>query len=1408
MNGKFTAWIARLVCLTLLLTGGIPWQAQPVSADTSVPSLDIRFQSPVIAVEEGTLPDYGEVYGDRNGYSYGWNFDHTSAVAAPVSEPVYEPSDEGSITDTVYDTTGESDTSVVASVYAPDADSSIPVLANGAWEVALPNGSYQVSVSVGSAVYESDNTLFVENTLLWDHKVLNAGERDTVQKKISVKDGKLTLRGNEESSQTYVSRITIDPVQPQTVNMDLPYIGLPAIQNKIPGDKIILEGNQSNVHQTLPFIKASGLKDTIGGYLDAQLQSLQQIQQLAEQQAKSCSGCDAQGLAAAIANSADSIVYLKSGYLNLESSVTLGSADKPVFLIVDGINSNRNLSITVYGAMVVNGSINGNTNLSLTVKAPNMSTMTGAGNLWVKGSMHLNSDSSVLADGDFAAGELIYNNGSLNVGASRLIVQNSLHINTKVWMTIENEMMVGALVSNNQTANIVVNNGDMFVRDDVQVNDQLQIDTGGVLSVGGNINSNKLPTVHTGAGSSGWTKLKITSYGLKAEYYSEADLSGERITSLDPQIDISLQSPITSAGLDDGIFSARWTGLLQARYSEHYRFTTEAKGGVKLWVNDVLLIDRWTDAGNGTNRFTGELDLEAGVPYEIRMDYANLGGQPKAALYWESDLESYNLIPQNQLKPFAAPLAATFPSSTDMTVRWSQSFNADGYEVEADGIVYPLGAVDSFVHDPLTSGTEHTYRVRANGGDIKGEWSTASSLWTLPGVPQNIRTQSTSSSVSLQWNEVQGATGYDIETYNNVIDNGNSTEYTETGLNSNLQRTYRIRAKNSSGYGEWSPIVSKATLPGLTAALSAAATDTTITLSWDAVSGATGYHLEVDGVVLDPVYQTQYVHRDLLPNTSHTYRIRSINDEGTSGWSEIVAVTTLPSIPQSLHATVGNAEIRLEWEEVSGATEYEVEVDGVVVSNGLAAAYIHAELDSNTEHTYRVRAVNGSIKGNWTDLLIRTTLSAVPVNLSAAAASNKITVTWDRVIGAAGYDIEADGKVISNGLSLSYVHEGLAPNSQHTYRVRAVTAAGNGPWSEPITQTTGLGIPANIKLLSNSDSITISWDVLDGASGYELAVDGELVEVGNVTEFTLSGLTPNTWHIFRVRAKSADLVGEWSETYRRMTGLGTPVITKVESFSTEIKLQWDEVDGASGYDIEVDGTVVDNAANKLYLHKGLVPGSSHTYRVRAKTGESYSEWSEAVVVIVKSNVPTILYATATTEAITLYWSTVSGSSSYDVEMDGKVVARVASAASEVPNYVFKGLKANTMHVFRVRTINSGGASEWSEKYTKSTIPEIVVNPGKDNKFNLLIAVPQSYGVTRRTITITYDAKSLEVLDLSGLTSVAERQAGPIEGTNMTVTRFVPGEIVIEAVNVNKTFVNTVVFLAKTNENTKVAYLVE
>jgi hypothetical protein len=65
----------------------------------------------------------------------------------------------------------------------------------------------------------------------------------------------------------------------------------------------------------------------------------------------------------------------------------------------------------------------------------------------------------------------------------------------------------------------------------------------------------------------------------------------------------------------------------------------------------------------------------------------------------------------------------------------------------------------------------------------------------------------------------------------------------------------------------------------------------TIAVSWSLARNAASYDLEADGILLTAV-KSPFLHRGLAPASRHAYRVRSVNDGGTSAWSEPVTCAT------------------------------------------------------------------------------------------------------------------------------------------------------------------------------------------------------------------------------------------------------------------------------------------------------------------------------------------------------------------------------------------------------------------------------------------------------------------------------------------------------------------------------------
>ena len=86
-------------------------------------------------------------------------------------------------------------------------------------------------------------------------------------------------------------------------------------------------------------------------------------------------------------------------------------------------------------------------------------------------------------------------------------------------------------------------------------------------------------------------------------------------------------------------------------------------------------------------------------------------------------------------------------------------------------------------------------------------------------------------------------------------------------------------------------------------------TSNSIALNWDAVEGAEAYEIEIvkDGVIQKNIVDTTYTHSDLNFDTEYTYRIRSINKDGYSEWSDNLVVKTLldpyRNIPKDMKIT-------------------------------------------------------------------------------------------------------------------------------------------------------------------------------------------------------------------------------------------------------------------------------------------------------------------------------------------------------------------------------------------------------------------------------------------------------------------------------------------------------------------------
>ncbi len=115
------------------------------------------------------------------------------------------------------------------------------------------------------------------------------------------------------------------------------------------------------------------------------------------------------------------------------------------------------------------------------------------------------------------------------------------------------------------------------------------------------------------------------------EYYNNKNLSGTpAFTRYDQRIDFNFGGGSPGAGVAADQFSVRWTNNLSVS-AGRYRFTVKADDGVRLWVNNQLLIDRWFN--QAATYYNAEVAL-AGGTIPVRMEYYEDQGGAEALLSW------------------------------------------------------------------------------------------------------------------------------------------------------------------------------------------------------------------------------------------------------------------------------------------------------------------------------------------------------------------------------------------------------------------------------------------------------------------------------------------------------------------------------------------------------------------------------------------------------------------------------------------------------------------------------------------------------------------------------------------------------------------------------------------------------
>ena len=106
-----------------------------------------------------------------------------------------------------------------------------------------------------------------------------------------------------------------------------------------------------------------------------------------------------------------------------------------------------------------------------------------------------------------------------------------------------------------------------------------------------------------------------------------------------------------AALLPNDNFAVRWTGTFVADRTGLHQFRAQADDGLRIWIDDVQVVDEWEDGGAGPD-FDFELDLVAGDRRAIRVEFYENGGDATVRLRLRTTPDGdYATVPMANLRP-------------------------------------------------------------------------------------------------------------------------------------------------------------------------------------------------------------------------------------------------------------------------------------------------------------------------------------------------------------------------------------------------------------------------------------------------------------------------------------------------------------------------------------------------------------------------------------------------------------------------------------------------------------------------------------------------------------------------------------------------------------------------------------
>jgi chitodextrinase len=412
---------------------------------------------------------------------------------------------------------------------------------------------------------------------------------------------------------------------------------------------------------------------------------------------------------------------------------------------------------------------------------------------------------------------------------------------------------------------------------------------------------------------------------------------------------------------------------------------------------------------------TYEATLISGVDYTFTVKARDVAGNTSSS---SGSLAVDNSAPAT---PEDLTVVHLSNSSRNVDVTWTMATFATQYRVYRDGVLIATLSDTEFIDTTLL--IDGTYEYTVSAGDAAGNWSAQSpaemvtvTTVLIPAVPNapvlTPDPSGTSRTVDISWTAVSGADTYEIA--RNGVSIGTTSDLTfEDTPGADGTYTYTVRASNVAGdsaYSTGTSISIDRTPPGTPYQLTVtqpSPISRDVDVAWSGSGDAVEYRVYRDGVLLETTSSTSFTDDSLTADGEYEYSVSARDADGNwTDQSDPMSINVLlllapakPATPTLTLSAPPSRDISVAFTVVSGAVEYDIARDGVVVGTVTESPYVVTGTVDGT-HDFTVRGRNAAGDSPYSDAAsidVDRTPPAVPANVTATQpnpAVRRVTITW------------------------------------------------------------------------------------------------------------------------------------------------------------------------------------------------------------------------------------------------------------------------------------------------------------------------------------------------------------------------------------------------------------------------------